>query len=153
MVKSISLTKAGKEKLEQELTALKKEKRPQVIERIRRAKDFGDLSENAEYEDARNEQSFIEGRIQELEYIVKYATVVNSGTHKDTAGLGSRVLINIERDKVEYELVGSTEADPSTGKISIESPIGSAISGRKAGETALADTPSGQIKIKVLKVE
>lgn len=152
MVKSISLTRAGKEKLEHELMALKREKRPQVIERIRRAKDFGDLSENAEYEDARNEQSFIEGRIQELEYVLKYATIVSNGVHKDTAGLGSRVTINIEGDKAEYELVGSTEADPSTGKISIESPIGSAISGRKAGEMALADTPSGQIKIKVLKI-
>ena len=153
MPKTVSLTKVGKEKLEQELLELKKTKRPEVIERIRRAKDFGDLSENAEYEDARNEQSFIEGKIQEIEYILKYADIVSGNGHKGVAELGSRVKIDLDGEKVEYELVGSTEADPSSGKISIESPIGSAIAGKKAGESTLANTPGGELKIKVLKVE
>ncbi len=152
-VKSISLTKTGKEKLEQELEGLKKTKRPQVIERIKRAKDFGDLSENAEYEDARNEQSFVEGRIQEIEYILKYAQIVENGKSKDAVALGSKVAVSLDGDKVEYELVGSTEADPSSGKISSESPIGSAILGKKAGETVVAKTPSGSLKVKVLKIQ
>jgi transcription elongation factor GreA len=153
MPKTVSLTRVGKEKLEQELLELKKTKRPEVIERIRRAKDFGDLSENAEYEDARNEQSFIEGKIQEIEYILKYADIVSGNGHKGVAELGSRVKIDLDGEKVEYELVGSTEADPSSGKISIESPIGSAIAGKKTGESVLANTPGGELKIKVLKVE
>lgn len=151
--KSISLTKTGKEKLEQELETLMKVKRPQVIERIKRAKDYGDLSENAEYEDARNEQSFIEGRIQEIEYILKYAQIVENGKSKDSVAVGSKVTVSLAGDKVEYELVGSTEADPSSGKISSESPIGSAILGKKVGETVVAKTPGGSLKVKVLKIQ
>ncbi|MDH4358759.1 MAG: transcription elongation factor GreA [Candidatus Berkelbacteria bacterium] len=152
-VKSINLTKAGKEKLESELEELKKIKRPQVIERIKRAKDFGDLSENAEYEDARNEQSFIEGRIQEIEYILKYAQIVENGKSRGVVALGSKVTVSLGGDKVGYELVGSTEADPSSGKISSESPIGSAILGKKVGEMVVAKTPSGSLKVKVLKIQ
>jgi len=152
-VKSINLTRTGKEKLEQELETLMKVKRPQVIERIKRAKDYGDLSENAEYEDARNEQSFIEGRIQEIEYILKYAQIVENGKSKDSVAVGSKVTVSLAGDKVEYELVGSTEADPSSGKISSESPIGSAILGKKAGETVVAKTPGGSLKVKVLKIQ
>ena len=151
-VKSINLTRTGKEKLEQELETLMKVKRPQVIERIKRAKDYGDLSENAEYEDARNEQSFIEGRIQEVEYILKYAQIVENGKSKDSVAVGSKVTVSLAGDKVEYELVGSTEADPSSGKISSESPIGSAILGKKVGETVVAKTPGGSLKVKVLKI-
>jgi len=152
-VKSINLTRTGKEKLEQELETLMKVKRPQVIERIKRAKDYGDLSENAEYEDARNEQSFIEGRIQEIEYILKYAQIVENGKSKDSVAVGSKVTVSLAGDKVEYELVGSTEADPSSGKISSESPIGSAILGKKVGETVVAKTPGGSLKVKVLKIQ
>ena len=146
-------TRTGKEKLEQELETLMKVKRPQVIERIKRAKDYGDLSENAEYEDARNEQSFIEGRIQEIEYILKYAQIVENGKSKDSVAVGSKVTVSLAGDKVEYELVGSTEADPSSGKISSESPIGSAILGKKVGETVVAKTPGGSLKVKVLKIQ
>lgn len=151
--KTISLTRTGKAKLESELEELKKVRRPQIIERIRRAKDFGDLSENAEYEDARNEQSFVEGRIQELEYILKYAKVADNGKSKDAISVGSIVSVNLDGEKLTYELVGSTEADPLSGKISIESPIGSALLGKKVGEKLTADTPSGPVTVKVLKVE
>ena len=151
--KTISLTKTGKAKLESELEELKKVKRPQIIERIRRAKDFGDLSENAEYEDARNEQSFVEGRIQELEYILKYAKVADNGKSKDAISVGSIVSVNLDGEKLTYELVGSTEADPLSGKISVESPIGSALLGKKVGEKLTANTPSGPVTVKVLKVE
>lgn len=151
--KQITLTQAGKEKLEKELQLLKSVQRPAVIDRIKKAKDYGDLSENAEYEDARNEQSFIEGKIQEIEYTLKYADIVENSVKKsDKVALGSVVTVDMEGDKMTIELVGSAEADPSSGKISSESPIGAAIFGRKAGEKIVASTPGGQISLKVLKI-
>lgn len=149
--KQIILTQVGREKLENELKGFKTIRRPEVIDRIKKAKDYGDLSENAEYEDARNEQSFIEGRIQEIEYILKYAKTATNGKG-DTVGLGSSVTIDMEGDKVTYEIVGSAEADPVNGKISSESPIGSSLLGRKSGEMLEALTPGGKITIKVLKI-
>ncbi len=149
--KLITLTQIGREKLERELKELKSVRRPDVIDRIKRAKDYGDLSENAEYEDARNEQSFIEGRIQEIEYILKYAkTAINS--ESDTIGLGSVVTIDMEGDKVTYEIVGSAEADPADGKISSESPIGSSLLGHKVGEKFDVLTPGGKISVKIIKI-
>jgi len=153
MQKKITLTKSGREKLALELEELKKEKRPHVIDRIKRAKDFGDLSENAEYEDARNEQSFIEGRIQEVEYMLKYAEVAENGKKADKVSMGSRVTVMIDGEKVSYEIVGSTEANPSDGKISSESPIGAVIIDKKAGETVTAQTPGGALKIKIVSID
>ncbi len=150
--KKITLTREGKDKLQAELDEFKKNKRPAVIERIKRAKDFGDLSENAEYEDARNEQSFIEGRIQEIEYTLKYAHIVESKGSSEV-NLGSRVKLEMDGDKLEYELVGSSEANPSAGKISGESPIGMAIIGKKKGDKVSAITPGGKIAIKVLEIK
>jgi len=150
--KKITLTKDGKQNLQAELEELKKEKRPAIVERIKRAKEFGDLSENAEYEDARNEQSFIEGRIQELEYILKYAQVVeNKGC--DKVSLGCKVTLDLDGDKLNYEIVGSTEADPSAGKISSESPIGMAIIGCKKGEKLVAKTPGGELKVRIIDIK
>jgi len=149
--KNITLTKDGRDRLQTELEELKKEKRPAVIDRIKRAKEFGDLSENAEYEDARNEQSFIEGRVQEIEYMLKYGQVVQPKS-LDAVSLGCRVVIDMDGDQMEYELVGSAEANPSAGKISGESPIGMAILGKKKGEKVEAATPGGKIAIKILKV-
>jgi len=151
--KNISLTKIGKEKLQTELEDLKKNKRSQVIDRIRRAKDYGDLSENAEYEDARNEQSFIEGRIQEIEYVLKYADVVENARSGNIVNLGSEVEVMIEGDKESYEVVGSAESDPSSGRLSSESPIGRVLLGAKVGDEVVAETPSGKLKIKILKVK
>ena len=152
MVASIvKLTKSGVEKLKTELETLKKVKRPAVIDRIKRAKDYGDLSENAEYEDARNEQSFIEGRIQEIEHLLKYSEVIES--HKGgEVGMGSVVKVEMDGEKLEYEIVGSTEADPFAGKISSDSPIGSALVGGKTGEKVTAKTPGGVIEIKIVAV-
>ena len=150
--KVIRLTKQGLDKLKIELEELKKTKRPAVIDRIKRAKDFGDLSENAEYEDARNEQSFIEGRIQELEYMIKYAQV--SETHSaNEVSLGSNVTVDMDGDKATYEIVGSTEADPMHGKISDDSPIGSVLLGKKTGEKVTAKTPGGDLEIKIIAVQ
>jgi transcription elongation factor GreA len=150
--KVIRLTKQGLDKLKIELEELKKTKRPAVIDRIKRAKDFGDLSENAEYEDARNEQSFIEGRIQELEYMIKYAQVGESHSANEVS-LGSNVTVDMDGDKATYEIVGSTEADPMHGKISDDSPIGSVLLGKKTGEKVTAKTPGGDLEIKIIAVQ
>ena len=151
MNKKIVLTPKGKEKLEKELEDLKKNKRPSVIQRIKIAKDYGDLSENAEYEDARNEQSFIEGRIQEIQAMLKNAEV-GSGKSNGEIVLGSQVKLKIDGEEMMYDLVGSTEADPVSGKISVESPIGSALLNGKAGEKVTANTPSGEIELEILSV-
>lgn len=153
MVKEIiKLTKSGADKLAKELQELKDIKRPDVIDRIKRAKDYGDLSENAEYEDARNEQSFIEGRIKEIEYLLKYAQVYENGKGGGEVVLGSKVTIDMGGDKTTYEIVSSNEASPLEGKISNVSPIGSVLVGAKKGDTVTANTPAGAIKVKILEV-
>ena len=130
--KSVSLTAEGKKELEEELDELIKN-RPAVAERIATARAFGDLSENEEYSSARNEQKVAEGRILEIQDILKNAKVIRSGK-KDKVSLGVTVVLDMGGRKVEYILVGPTEANPLEGKISNESPIGKAIFGRKAGE-------------------
>jgi len=149
--KVIKLTKSGVDKLKAELEDLKKHKRPFVIDRIKRAKDFGDLSENAEYEDARNEQSFIEGRIQEIEHMLKYCEVIESKNAGEVS-LGSLVKVKMDGETAEYEIVGAAEADPLAGKISSESPIGSALIGGKSGDKVSARTPGGEIELKIVSV-
>lgn len=153
MTKQIALSTQGKEKLEKELLELKSVRRSEVIDRIKRAKDYGDLSENAEYEDARNEQSFIEGRIQELEYLLKYGQVSKNCSRAGSVCMGSKVSVEMDGGKMVYEIVDSTEADPIEGKISGESPIGSALMGHKAKEIVEANIPAGRIKLKILKIE
>ena len=130
--KSVSLTAEGKKELEEELDELIKN-RPAVAERIATARAFGDLSENEEYSSARNEQKVAEGRILEIQDILKNAKVIRS-SKKDKVSLGGTVVLDMGGRKVEYILVGPTEANPLEGKISNESPIGKAIFGRKAGE-------------------
>lgn len=151
MEKAIELTEKGKEKLLAELNEYKKVRRPAVIERIKRAKEFGDLSENAEYEDARNEQSFIEGRIQELEYVLKNAKL----SHKNSGvvSIGNIVKVKLNGELTEFEIVGANESDPASGKISNESPIGRALIGRKSGEKSSAQTPGGELQLEIVSVQ
>lgn len=130
--KSISLTAEGKKELEKELDELIKG-RPAITEKIATARAFGDLSENEEYSSARNEQKMAESRILEIQDILKNAKIIKGGK-KDKVNLGVTVSLNMGGRKVEYTLVGPTEANPLEGKISNESPIGKAIFGRKAGE-------------------
>ena len=130
--KSVNLTAEGKKDLEKELDELIKN-RPAIAERIATARAFGDLSENEEYSSARNEQKVAEGRILEIQDILKNAKIIRGGK-KDKVGLGVTVVLDMGGRKVEYALVGPTEANPLEGKISNESPIGKAIFGRKAGE-------------------
>ena len=131
--KKISLTAEGKKELEAELAKLISE-RPQIAERIATARSFGDLSENEEYSSARNEQKVAEGRILEIQDILKNAKVIRGGK-KTKVDLGACVVLSMGGKKVEYTLVGPTEANPLEGKISNESPIGKALLGHKAGES------------------
>ncbi len=131
--KTISLTAEGKKDLEKELDELIKN-RPAIAERIAVARSFGDLSENEEYSSARNEQKVAEGRILEIQEILKSAKIIRGGK-KSKVDLGAVVSLDMGGRKVEYTLVGATEANPLEGKISNESPIGKALLGRKAGES------------------
>lgn len=131
--KTISLTAEGKKELENELAELIKN-RPAIAERIATARSFGDLSENEEYSSARNEQKVAEGRILEIQEILKSAKLIRSGK-RTKVDLGAHVILSMGGRKVEYTIVGPTEANPLEAKISNESPIGKALLGRKAGES------------------
>ncbi len=146
------LTKAGLAKLKEEYEYLVKRKRPQVTERIQRAREFGDLSENSEYDAAREEQSFVEGRIAELEEILSNIEVVES-ERTDFVVIGSKVVVEFDGEIEEFTIVGSLEADPANGKISNESPVGSALLGARIGEVVEVATPIVKVKYKILEIK
>ena len=150
------MTFAGLRALEDELFDLKVYKRKEVAQKIKEAREQGDLSENAEYDAAKDEQRDIEARIEELEKLLKNVEVVGQDeVDADTVGIGSRVkLYDVEMDEeVEYTIVGSTEADALNGKISNESPVGAALIGSKVGETIVVETISGDLEFKILEIE
>ncbi len=146
------ITPEGLKKLKQELKELKDIKRPALIQRIQNAKELGDLSENADYQSAKEEQSFMEGRIMELENIIKNATVITKKKSNGKVRIGSKVKIKSKNKEFEYIITGSNEADPLEGKISNESPLGQAIMDRKVGEEFSIETPKGKVKYKILKI-
>ncbi|BDM75388.1 transcription elongation factor GreA [Lactococcus garvieae] len=154
--KTFPMTKEGLEKLEQELDNLKLVKRPEVIERIKIARSYGDLSENSEYESAKDEQAFIEGRISTVETMIRYAEIVdNANIDKNEVALGKAVVFQEVGDdeEEEYEIVGTAEADPFSGKISNESPIAQALIGRKVGDVVKIPLPMGEIEVKIVDVK
>lgn len=155
MEQEIYLTAEGAAKLEAELKALKGSGRDELAKRLRSAIQMGDLSENADYHKAKEDQAFMEGRIQELEYLLKNATIIDENLGpSDTVQVGSCVTVQEGDDPEEtYYLVGATEADPRNGRISNESPIGSALLGRHVGDIATATTPGGEIRLKIIKIE
>ncbi len=153
MSKKYLLTKEGLEKLNEELKTLVNEKRKEVIERIREAAAHGDLSENADYAQAREEQSFIEGRIQEIEDIIKNAEIIATGGHGNTVTIGSTVHVKVAGNEKKYTIVGSNEANPKENKISNESLVGKAVLGRKAHEKFKVATPSGEIDYEIVAIE
>lgn len=154
--KKYPMTIEGKEKLEYELNELKTTKRKEIVERIKVARGFGDLSENSEYESAREEQAFIEGRIQKLEHMLQYAEIIDVDNVKEgEITLGRTVLFKELPDgfEEEYKIVGAAEADPFEGKISNESPIAKALIGKSAGEEVVIETPGGEMKVEILSVQ
>lgn len=152
MADEIILTKEGLEKAKRELEHLKKVKRPEVIQRIKTAKEFGDLSENAEYEDAKNEQSFTEGKIKELENLIKKARVQTVKKDNSEINIGDKVVVRCDGEKTSYEIVGPTESDPANGKISSDSPIAGSLIGRKKGEKITVPIPDGTMKCEILDI-
>ena len=143
--KEVVVTVAGLKALEDELEELKTVRRKDVAEKIKVARGFGDLSENSEYDEAKNEQAFIESRIAQLEAMLKNARVIdNDELNLDTVSVGTHVKIEDEDGEVEeYDITGSTEADPLNGKISDESPVGAALMGQKVGQTVTVSLPNG----------
>ncbi len=153
--KEVVLTYEGLKKLEEELEFLRGTKRKEVAERIKQALSFGDISENSEYDEAKNEQAQVEGRIVQLESMLKHARLIDEDDVKtDVVSLGSKVKIHdMEFDEeVEYYLVGSTEANPLQSKISNESPVGAALIGHKKGDIVEVQAPDGVIKFKILEI-
>lgn len=150
----VLITKEGLEKLEAELNYLKNEKRIEVAQRIKIAIGFGDLSENSEYEDAKNEQAMVEGQIVELEAKIRNARVIEVTNNSNTVNIGSTVrLLHIARNQeMEYTIVGSTESDPAQRRISNESPVGEAIIGHKKGDVVQVAAPKGIMEYKILEI-
>jgi transcription elongation factor GreA len=154
--KEVILTQEGLKKLEEELENLKSVKRREVAERIKVAIGYGDISENSEYEDAKNEQAFIEGRIITLEKMLRNARIINNDDiDTDTVSIGATVSVqDLEfGDVVEYTIVGTAESDPLNNKISNESPVGKTILGKKVGATVEVNVPAGIIQYKILEIK
>lgn len=149
------MTREGLQALEDELEDLKENKRYEIAQKIKEAREQGDLSENAEYDAAKDEQRDIEARIEELEGILKYAEVVEEEEGSDAVNIGARIrILDVDLgEEVEYRLVGSTEADSLNGKISNESPLGSALLGSKVGDTVSVETEYGKFDYKVLDIQ
>lgn len=148
------VTKEGLENLKKELKELIDVKRPEIAKRIKTARDNGDISENAEYDAARQEQAFIEGRISELEEIVKTAKVSEAKPNaKGEVFVGAKVTVHIDGDKEIFYIVGAPEANPMQKKISHESPLGSALLGKKVGDTIQVEAPVGKLSYKILSIE
>ena len=154
--KKVVMTYDGLKKMAQELENLKTVRRKEVAEKIKEARGQGDLSENAEYDAAKEEQGEIESRIVQLENLLRNAEVIDEDVLKmDVVNLGSKVtVLDVEFDEeMEYTIVGSTEADPMNGRISNESPLGMALLGQKVGATVMADTPDGEVAFKILNIQ
>jgi transcription elongation factor GreA len=155
-LKEVILTAEGHKKLKQEIEYLSNEKRREVAERIRVAREFGDIAENAEYDDAKNEQAHLEARIAMLEERLKNARVVTKREIKSgEVSIGTKVRLRdiAAKETIEYHIVGSAEADPAELKLSNESPVGKAIMGRKKGETVEVAAPRGTLKYKILEIK
>jgi transcription elongation factor GreA len=156
MADQVMLTEEGFEKLENELEYLETEKRREVAKRIKVAREFGDISENSEYDDAKNEQAFVEGRSQEIKNMLNNAHVVKDEEVTDKkVNLGTTVMLHdLDSDeKISYTLVGSAEADPLNYKISNESPIGKAILGHVIGDEVTVETPAGEVDYEIISIK
>lgn len=148
------LTQEGKEKLEEELHYLETEKRAEIGERIKVAREFGDISENSEYDDAKNEQGMMEARIAEITRILSEATVVTTPKRSNKVNVGSVVTVDMGGTERVFTIVGAAEADVATGRISNESPVGAALLGHKKGDVVESTGPTGKVtKMEIVKIE
>ena len=147
------LSKDGLDKLRDELEVMLTVKRPEVATRIHDAKEHGDLSENAEYEDAKNEQAFVEGRIQTLEALIKNATIIDEKHSTEHVQIGSTVTVKSGDGSETFTIVGSTEADPAAGRITNVSPVGRALLGGRPGDDVSVATPRGAVPYRIVGVE
>ncbi|MDO8584598.1 MAG: transcription elongation factor GreA [bacterium] len=141
------------EELKAELNELKTTKRIEVADRLKRAKELGDLSENSEYFEAREEQAQVESRIFEVEDIIKNASVISKTTSRTKVEVGSTIEVTKDGEKMKFTIVGSNETDPESGKISNESPLGKAFLGREPGESVKVKTPKGEVMYKIAKID
>ncbi|UOY94102.1 transcription elongation factor GreA [Ectobacillus sp. JY-23] len=156
MEKTYPMTQAGKEKLEQELEYLKTVRRKEVVERIKIARSFGDLSENSEYDAAKDEQAFVEGRVTQIENMIRNAVIIEENAETSSVvTLGKSVTFVELPDGEEetYTIVGSAEADPFEGKISNDSPIARSVLGKQIGDEVVVQTPGGDMKVKIVSVK
>lgn len=152
--KTFKMTTAGKAELEAELEKLKTEGRVDIAEKLKVARSYGDLSENSEYDEAKSEQAKIEARINELEYQLDHAVIIDSGD-KNSVSMGSKVTVLRKSDNTEavYEIVGFSQSNPSEGKISDESPVGTALMGAKVGETVTVEAPIGNLEFEIKAID
>lgn len=147
------MTKQGLETLKGELDELVNVKRPRLVERLSNARSQGDLSENSDYSNAKEEMEFLDGRIDELEEVLKTASVVNGNGKKGDVGVGTKVTVRVNGDKHVFDIVGEWEADPINKKISPESPLGQALCGKKVGEKVEVEAPAGKLTYEILLIE
>ncbi len=152
--KPVFLTKEGKAKLEAELKVLREIRRPEVAERIKTAKEFADSDDNADFDEAKNEQAFVEGRILTVEKMIANAVMIENNHEHDIVRLGSTVTVtDLDGEKEEYTIVGSAEVDPRKGKISNESPVGRALLGRKIGDRVEVVAPAGIVQFEITGID
>ena len=153
MRKKIQITKAGLESLKKELEELVNVKRPKMVERLAYARSQGDLSENSDYANAKEELDFIDGRIDKLEEVIATAEVVKIGANGSGIGVGTTITVKTNGDKLIFEMVGEWEANPLKRRISPESPLGKALVGKKVGDNVEVEAPAGKISYKILAIE
>jgi len=154
MRKQVQLTKEGFKSLQKELDELVNEKRPKLVERLANARSQGDLTENSDYSNAKEELEFLDGRIDELEAVLKNAEVVKNGVSKNGGvSVGTKITVRVNGEKHVYQMVGEWEADPVNRKISPESPLGQALVGKKVGEKAEVKAPAGKVTYEILAIE
>ncbi|GGI63724.1 transcription elongation factor GreA [Limosilactobacillus sp. RRLNB_1_1] len=154
--KTFPMTLEGKKKLEDELEEYRLKRRPEVIKRIKIARSYGDLSENSEYESAKDEQAMVESRIAQIENMLQYAEIIdNEDVDKDEVSMGRTITIQElpDEEPEEYQIVGESESDPFNGKISNESPMAKGLLGHKVGEVVEVEVPNGTLKLKIIKVD
>lgn len=149
----VKITKEGLEALKKELSVLVEIKRPKLVERLANARAQGDLSENSDYQSAREELEFLDGRIEEIEEVIKNAKVVTSDNNKNEVGVGTKVTLKINGQNHIYEIVGEWEADPVNKKISHTSPLGSALIGKKKGEKVEVEAPAGKLIYEIIAID